>query len=67
MIWKILRLFVNTFAAYDKYSVFNREYLMHPVYMNLSQKQKTFSQFFDEFFKSRLNFENIQKIGDTHS
>ena len=40
---------------------------MHPVYMNLSQKQKTFSEFFDEFFKSRLNFENIQKIGDTHS
>ena len=35
--------------------------------MNLSQKRKTFSQFFDEFFKSRLNFENIQKIGDTQS
>ena len=67
VICKILRLFFNTFNAYDKYSVLNREYLTHPIHMQLSQKQKTFSGIFDEFFKSRLNFQDIQKKDDTHT
>ena len=67
MIWKILGLFVNTFTAYDKYSVLNREYLKHPIDMQLAGKQKTFFQFFSAFLKSRLNFEHIQKIDDIHS
>ena len=29
--------------------------------MQLSQKQKTLSELFSEFLKSRLNFEQIQK------
>ena len=29
--------------------------------MQLTQKQKTFSQVFSAFLKSRLNFEHIQK------
>ena len=61
VICKILRLFVNTFPAFEKYSVFNSECLTHPIHMQLSQKQKTFSQFFSPFLKSRLNFEHIQK------
>ena len=40
---------------------------MHPIHMQLSQKQKTFPRIFDEFFKSTLNFEHIQKKDDTHS
>ena len=67
MICKILRLFVNTFTAYDKYSVLNREYLKHPIDIELCQKQKTFSEIFSAFFKSKLNFENIRKIDDIHS
>ena len=67
MICKILRLFVNTFTAYDKYCVLNREYLTQPIHMQLSQKQKTFSQFFSAFLKSRLNLEHIQEKDDTHS
>ena len=67
MICKILRLFVNTFTAYDKYCVLNREYLTQPIHMQLSQKQKTFSQFFSAFLKSRLNLEDIQEKDDTHS
>ena len=67
MICKILRLFVNTFTAYDKYCVLNREYLTQPIHMQLSQKQKTFFQFFSAFLKSRLNLEHIQKKDDTHS
>ena len=35
--------------------------------MQLSQKQKTFSQFFSAFLKSRLNLEHIQEKDDTHS
>ena len=67
VICKILRLFFNTFNAYDKYSVLNREYLTHPIHMQLSQQQKTFSGIFHEFFKSRLNFQDIQKKDDTHT
>ena len=67
MICKILGLFFNTFTAYDKSSVLNREYLMHPIHMQISQKEKKFSQFFSAFSKSRLNFEHIQKKGDIHS
>ena len=61
MICKILRLFANTFTAYDKYSVLNREYLKHPIDTQLSQKQKAFSEFFAAFLKSRLNFDDIPK------
>ena len=35
--------------------------------MQLSQKQKTFSQFFAEFLKSRLNFKHFEKKDDPHS
>ena len=49
VICQILRLFVNTFIAYDKYSVLNRKYLTHPIHMRLSQKQKTLSQIFAAF------------------
>ena len=63
VICKILRLFVNTFTAYDKYFALNREYLRHFIHMQLSQKEKTLSNFFFEFLKSNLNFEHIQKKG----
>ena len=66
MISKILRLFVHTFTAYDKYSVLNREYITHPIHMQISQKQRTFSQLFFASFKSRLNFEHIEKKDDSH-
>ena len=49
VICKILGLFFNTFTAYDKSSVLNREYLMHPVHMQLSQKEKILSEFFLHF------------------
>ena len=42
MICKILKLFVETFTTYDKYSVLNRVYLTYPIHMHLSKKQKTF-------------------------
>ena len=48
-ICKILRLFLNTFTAYNKNSGVNREYLTHLSQMQLSQKLKTFSEFFSSF------------------
>ena len=62
VIYKMLGLFVNTFTRYDKYSVLNGEYWTYPIYMQLSQKAKVFSQLFSAFLKSSLNFEHIQKV-----
>ena len=61
MIWKCFRLFVNTMSAVDKCSVLNRDNLVQPIHMQLSQKLKTFSWFFSAFPKSKLNFEYFQK------
>ena len=35
--------------------------------MNLSQKQKTFSEFLSSFLKTILNFEHFQEKYDPHS
>ena len=64
---KILRLFVNTLTADDKYSLLNTDNLTQSIQTLLSQKQKTFSQFFSSFLKSALNFEHFQKKDDPHS
>ena len=62
-----LRLFLNTMSAVDKCSLPNRDNLMQPIHMQLSQKLKTFSEFFNVFSKSRLNFEYFQKKDDAYS
>ena len=67
MLCKILRLFVNTLTADDKYSLLNRDNLTQSIQTLLSQKQKTFSQIFSSFLKSTLNFEHFQKKDDPHS
>ena len=60
MTWKILRLFVSTLTADDKYFLLNRCNLTPHIQMYLSQKQKDFSQLFGAFFSSTLNFERFQ-------
>ena len=67
VILKILRLFVNTFFADDMYSLLNRDNPTQPIRIQLSQKQKTFSQFISEVLKFRLTFEHFRKKYDTHS
>ena len=67
MLCKILRLFVNTLTADDKYSLLNRDNLTQSIQTLLSQKQKTFSQIFSSFLKSTLNSEHFQKKDDPHS
>ena len=66
MTCKISRLFPNTLSADGKYSVLNRDNLTQPIQMQLSQKQKTFSQYFCAFLKSSLNFAHFQKKDDSH-
>ena len=67
VICKSLRLFVNTISVVDKCSLPNTDNLMQPIYMQLSQKLNSFSQFFPAFSKSSLNFEHFQKKDDAHS
>ena len=64
---KILRVFVNTLTDHDKYSLLNRDNLREPIQILLSQKEKTFSQFFSSFLKCTLNFDHFQKKDDPHS
>ena len=61
MTCKVLKLFVNTLTAHDKYYLRNRNNLMEPVKKQLSQTQETFSNFFFffSFFKFTLNFESF--------
>ena len=67
VICKIWRLLINTLSADGKYSLFNRDNLTQPIQMQLSRKQKPFSQFSCAFLKSSLNFEYFQKKYDCHS
>ena len=57
----MLRLFINTFTADDKYSLLNRDKLTQRIQMQISQKHKTFSEFFPEILKSRLYFQHFEK------
>ena len=54
-------------SVIDKCSLPNRDNLRQPIHMQLSQKLKTFSQFFNVFSKSRLNFEHFRNKDDPHS
>ena len=54
-------------SAVDKCSLPNRDNLMQPIHMQLSEKGKTFSRFFNVFSKSRLSFEYFKKKDDAHS
>ena len=66
MLSKMLRLFVNTLTADDKYFLLNRDILTQSIQILLSQKQKTPSRFFFQFLKSTCNFEHFQKKDDPH-
>ena len=58
---EILRLFVHSLTADDKYSGRNMKNLPQQFQTPLSQKQKTFSRFFIALLKCTLNLEHFQK------
>ena len=66
-IYKILSLFVNTLIANHNYSVLNRDNSTQQIQMQLSQKQKSFSELFSWVWKSSLNCEHFQAKYDPHS
>ena len=59
-IWN-LGLFANTLTGNDDYSLSNRESLTQPIQMELSKKQKGFSQFFASFLKVIANLKHSKK------
>ena len=67
MIHEILRPFVNTSTVNDNHYLLNRDNLTQPIQIQLSQKQKIFSEFFFPFKKSILNFKHLQKKDEPHS
>ena len=50
-----LGLFVNTLTADDKQSILERDNLTQPIQIQLSNKQKTFSNFL-------VNFKNLDQL-----
>ena len=61
---KILRLFVNTLIDKDKYCLLYRDKLTQPIQILLSQKKKTFSQFFSLVFEIYNKFCRFSKKDD---
>ena len=58
---QILETVLHILTADEKSSLLNRGNLRQPIQMQLSQKQKKFSQFLAAFLKARSNFEQFQK------
>ena len=62
--WEILGLILNTLAGDEKYLVLHNDNLTILIEMQLSEKQKTLSQFFAVFLKCISNFERFEKQDD---
>ena len=58
---EILGVFVNALAADDKYPVRDCEKFQFPFQMQLSEKRKTFSEFFVTFMESASNFKRFRR------
>ena len=67
VIHEILSLFVKTLAVSDKQYLLNRDNLSQPIQMQLTEKQKTFSEFSFPFLKSLLSFKYLPKKDDPRS
>ena len=50
----------------DKYSLLNSDDITQPIQIQLSKKQRTFSELFYKFLKDGLNFEHFEKHDDNH-
>ena len=63
---EIFGLSVNTFTSDGKDPIKGCENLQLPIQMQLSQKGKTFSQFFVPYLDSTSNFEHFDRKDDRH-
>ena len=64
---KILRLFVKTLTVDEKHYLLTRDNLTQTIQIQLSQKQKTFFEFFFAFLKSILHFKHLSEKDDSQS
>ena len=64
---EILTLFFNTLTTDDKYSRRNMMNFTQQFEPPLSQRQKTFSEFFLAFLKCALNLKHFEKKDQYHS
>ena len=67
VIHKILRLFVNTLTVDEKRYLLTIDKLKQIIQRQLSQKQKTFFEFFFAVLKTLLQFKHLPKKSDPHS
>ena len=66
LICQILGLLVEALAADKKYRILNRDNLTIPIQMQLSEKEKTFSELFTAVLQPRLNFKYFETKDDPH-
>ena len=66
MICEILGVFVNLSIANDKYILRNSQTLLQPIQMQLSKREKGFSNCFAPFLKSTSDFKHFEKKDDPH-
>ena len=64
---EILGVLVHTLTADGKYPVPDCENLQLPIQMQLSEKPKTFSEFFVPFLESTSNFKQFEAKDNRHS
>ena len=62
VISEFLGLFINTLTAEDKHFLCNGENSPQPIQIQLSKRQKTFSQFFTEFLKFIFSFKYFEEM-----
>ena len=67
MIHQFLRLLANTLRVNEKRYLLTRHNLTQTTQIQLSEKQKTFFQFFFAFLKSILHLKHLPKKDDPHS
>ena len=62
VLWKILKLVLNTLTADDKYSLLNRNNLTQPIQLILSQKRKPFFSIFLVLSLRKVYFSAMQSL-----
>ena len=60
-------MFFKTLTVNDKHYLLNRDILTQAIQIQLSQKQKLFSEYFLAFLKSILTFKHLPRKDDPHS
>ena len=66
MLGEILGVFVNTLIGDGKYLFQDFQNLPLPIQMQISEKRKTFFEFFVPFLEPTSNFQHFERKDDRH-